>query len=206
VNSRKTGIFAHLYKEVNKMNRLKNVALLLAALGMGILGSSLTVMVMADETTINACINPGNGTIYRVAANQACGPNQERLVWNITGPVGPTGPQGPQGPAGLGGFTSVNLGAAALNSSDLRYRNLAGFFLSDAHLSGANLTNAIMTGATYDPANPQREPLSTTIRSVRTTLTPTATAILAVDMKCLSLRHRAMNKNAMQDPTLQPRT
>jgi hypothetical protein len=37
------------------MNRLKNVLLLLAALAMGILGSSLTAVVMADgETTIYA--------------------------------------------------------------------------------------------------------------------------------------------------------
>lgn len=56
---------------------------MLAALAMGVLGSSLTAFVRADETTIYACTNPGNGTFYRVAETQACGPNQQRLSWNI---------------------------------------------------------------------------------------------------------------------------
>jgi hypothetical protein len=82
------------------MNRLKNIGLLLAALAMGVLGSGITTIVRADETTIYACTNPGNGTFYRVTQNQACGPNQERMSWNIEGPAGPIGPAGPAGPAG----------------------------------------------------------------------------------------------------------
>lgn len=85
------------------MNRLKNVLLMLAALAMGMLGSSITSMVSAhggDTSRIHACLNPGNGTIYVVGANLSCGPNQTALDWNIQGPQGPQGAQGPQGPAG----------------------------------------------------------------------------------------------------------
>ena len=55
------------------MNRLKSIMLLLAALGMGMLGSGLTAMVSAhggDTTRIHACLNAGNGTIYVVDAHQ----------------------------------------------------------------------------------------------------------------------------------------
>src|SRR5688572_9869958 len=85
------------------MNRLKNIVLLLAALGMGILGSGLTAMVSAhggDTTRIHACLNAGNGTIYVVDAHQTCGQNQVALDWNIQGPQGPQGLQGIQGPPG----------------------------------------------------------------------------------------------------------
>jgi hypothetical protein len=88
------------------MNRLKNVLLMLCALGMGFMGASIATLVSASgEARIYACINPGNGTIYRVAANQACGQSQERLDWNIEGPQGSVGPQGAQGLQGPVGPT-----------------------------------------------------------------------------------------------------
>src|SRR5437588_5328676 len=85
------------------MNKTNLLAVAIVALVMGFVGAvaGAAVMVSADgDTTIYACTNPGNGTFYRVTANQACGPNQDRLVWNVTGPTGPVGPQGPTGPAG----------------------------------------------------------------------------------------------------------
>jgi hypothetical protein len=153
------------------MKRLKNVFMLLAALGMGILGSGLTAIVMADgETTITACTNPGNGTFYHVASNQACGPNQQRLSWNIQGPVGPagpaglvgsTGPAGPvgpvgaQGPQGLIGLTGAQgpagpqgpQGPAGPAGPAGAGANLSGANLNAADLSGANLAGANLSGA-----------------------------------------------------------
>lgn len=100
------------------MRHLKTCTLLVCALVMGFVGSNAVAMVSAqsgDDTTIHACLNPGNGTIYVVAPAEACGPNQVALVWNIQGPPGPAGavgadgamglpgPAGPQGPAGADG-------------------------------------------------------------------------------------------------------
>jgi hypothetical protein len=132
-----------------EMNRLKNVFLMLCALGMGFVGSSVATLVSADGgTIIHACLNPGNGTIYVVPPNQACGQNQTALDWNIQGPQGP---QGVQGPEGLGGFISTNLSNANLDSADLRYRNLASFNLYFANLTSAtyNLVPPTVTGVVY---------------------------------------------------------
>ena len=85
------------------MKGLQNVTLLVLALLMGLVGSGVASMVSAhggDTTRIHACLNPGNGTIYVVGANQSCGPNQTALDWNIQGPQGLQGEQGPQGPQG----------------------------------------------------------------------------------------------------------
>jgi Pentapeptide repeats (8 copies) len=140
------------------MNRLKNIAILLAALAMGILGSSLTSIVKADETTINACVNSGNGTFYKVAANTACGPNQDRLTWNITGPQGPAGPAGPTGPAGPAASFGTNLSSQDLRGLDLSFRFLVGANMSSAvlrltNLSGSDLRNASLLNADLVDAN-----------------------------------------------------
>src|SRR6476646_6397322 len=71
-----------------QMNGLKNLALGACAMLMVFLGSGAASMVSAhggDSTLIHSCLNPGNGTIYVVGPNQACGPNQTALDWNIQG-------------------------------------------------------------------------------------------------------------------------
>jgi hypothetical protein len=54
---------------------------------------------------LEACINPGNGGMRLVAADEACHNNETRVSWNVTGPPGPVGPIGPTGPTGATGAT-----------------------------------------------------------------------------------------------------
>jgi hypothetical protein len=55
------------------------------------------------SSTLEACINPGNGGMRLVDAGVACHQNETRVQWNVTGPQGPQGPQGPAGPQGATG-------------------------------------------------------------------------------------------------------
>src|SRR5687767_10032739 len=88
------------------MKGLKNNTLIICAMLAGLLGSSAIGLVSAhggDTTRVHACLNPGSGTIFVVGPNEACGPNQTALDWNIQGPVGPIGATGPAGAIGATG-------------------------------------------------------------------------------------------------------
>src|SRR5687767_487904 len=88
------------------MKGLKNYTLITCAMLAGLLSSSAIGLVSAhggDTTKVHACLNPGSGTIFVVGPNEACGPNQITLDWNIQGPVGPIGATGPAGAIGATG-------------------------------------------------------------------------------------------------------
>jgi len=90
------------------MNRSNICVVAIVALVMGFVGAGLATLASAhggDTNLIHACLNPGNGTIYVVGANQSCSQNQTPLDWNIQGPQGLPGPQGPAGPQGPVGAT-----------------------------------------------------------------------------------------------------
>ena len=66
----------------------------------------LTASAPPPPSTLEACVNPGNGNMRLVAPSTACHNNETRVSWNVegaAGPAGPTGPTGPQGPAGEDG-------------------------------------------------------------------------------------------------------
>src|SRR6185295_4814621 len=66
----------------------------------------IAMRAASDPTTLEACINPGNGMMRLVDSTTVCHNNESRVSWNITGPQGPQGdpgPAGPQGPAGPAG-------------------------------------------------------------------------------------------------------
>jgi hypothetical protein len=127
------------------MNRLRTIALLLAVLGASILGSGVTAMVSAhggDASMIHACLNPGNGTIYVVGANQACGPNQTALDWNIQGSAGPAGPVGPAGPIGPTGVANITIRPdTLLNQVVGDFRISTAFCLPGEKLTGGGATS-----------------------------------------------------------------
>lgn len=67
-----------------------------------------TALSSAHQATsvIQACENPGNGTLRVVADNTTgCHANETAVTWNVVGPQGPPGPQGDTGPQGLQGDT-----------------------------------------------------------------------------------------------------
>ena len=41
-----------------------------------------------SPSTLEACINPGNGMMRLVDSSTACHDNESRVSWNITGPAG----------------------------------------------------------------------------------------------------------------------
>src|SRR5262249_41122535 len=60
----------------------------------------VTASAPPPASTLEACINPGNGNMRLVGPGTACHTNETRVSWNVEGPVGPTGPTGPTGPQG----------------------------------------------------------------------------------------------------------
>jgi hypothetical protein len=57
----------------------------------------------AQSPIVHACVNPGNGNIRVVAANERCKSNERALQWNAAGAPGPAGPAGPTGSPGVKG-------------------------------------------------------------------------------------------------------
>lgn len=57
------------------------------------------------SSVIEACVNPGNGSLRLVGPGTPCHHNEARVSWNIKGPVGPAGPKGPTGSVGPVGPT-----------------------------------------------------------------------------------------------------
>jgi type VI protein secretion system component Hcp len=55
-----------------------------------------------DSQILNACTKE-NGQIRLVDESTKCGPNEEKISWNVEGPVGPMGAQGPAGKDGADG-------------------------------------------------------------------------------------------------------
>jgi Collagen triple helix repeat (20 copies) len=60
----------------------------------------MAMRAASGPTTLEACINPGNGMMRLVDSSTVCHSNESRVSRNITGPAGPQGPQGDTGPAG----------------------------------------------------------------------------------------------------------
>jgi len=54
----------------------------------------------STPTTLEACVNPGNGMMRLVDSSTACHSNETRVTWNIEGPQGPPGPKGDPGDPG----------------------------------------------------------------------------------------------------------
>jgi|SRR5579864_430092 len=62
--------------------------------------------IAAGGSTLDACVNGGNGMMRLVVSSADCHANETFVEWNITGPQGPPGPQGPQGPQGPAGSSA----------------------------------------------------------------------------------------------------
>jgi len=56
----------------------------------------------SSSSTLEACVNPGNGMMRLVDASTACHNNETRVTWNSEGPPGPKGDPGPPGPSSGG--------------------------------------------------------------------------------------------------------
>lgn len=54
----------------------------------------------SSPSTLEACVNPGNGMMRLVDSSTACHNNETRVTWNSEGPQGPPGPKGDQGDPG----------------------------------------------------------------------------------------------------------
>ncbi len=66
----------------------------------GVLAASIGWVSATADVIYNACVNNSSGTIFMVAAEEACKSNETRIEWNMAGPPGPQGVQGIQGEAG----------------------------------------------------------------------------------------------------------
>lgn len=85
-------------------SRARPVATAVAALVTGLaVGAGSIAVADGDDVIYHACVNNSSGTIKIVTATGACAGNEQRIVWNQTGPTGPAGPQGLPGPAGADG-------------------------------------------------------------------------------------------------------
>jgi len=60
----------------------------------------IAMRAASSPTTLEACVNPGNGMMRLVDSTTACHNNETRVTWNSEGPQGPPGPQGDPGPKG----------------------------------------------------------------------------------------------------------
>ena len=69
-----------------------------------------SLALAADPAVIEACVNPGNGSLRLVDASVVCHSNEIRVQWNVAGPAGPPGPTGATGPAGPAGADGVDAG------------------------------------------------------------------------------------------------
>ncbi len=134
------------------MQRLKTITLFACAMLMGYIGSRAAAVASAhggDATQIHACVNPGNGTIYMVAPDEACGPNQVALDWSIQGPAGPSGVLGFYDVEQDLGFISKGGGvsySAACNAGD--YVTGGGYWL-DQNYPGASVTQSRPNGQAW---------------------------------------------------------
>jgi len=63
-----------------------------------------------SPTTLEACVNPGNGMMRLVDSSTACHNNETRVTWNIEGPQGPPGDPGPKGDPGPQGPPGTSAG------------------------------------------------------------------------------------------------
>ena len=62
----------------------------------------IAMRAASSPTTLEACVNPGNGMMRLVDSSTPCHSNETRVTWNIEGPQGPPGDQGPPGPSSGG--------------------------------------------------------------------------------------------------------
>lgn len=56
--------------------------------------------IVGADGVIHGCFKSQNGQLRVVAEGEACGPSEQALAWNQTGPQGAQGPQGPEGDEG----------------------------------------------------------------------------------------------------------
>jgi hypothetical protein len=80
------------------------VALVVAASGGAYAAATVT------SPTMTACVHHAAGSLY---VARRCARGDQRLTWNVSGPVGPTGPQGATGLKGVQGPTGAQ-GATGL--------------------------------------------------------------------------------------------
>jgi type VI secretion system secreted protein Hcp len=57
----------------------------------------------SDGSQILYACKKDNGQLRLVDQNASCGPNEEKIFWNVEGPAGPMGAQGPAGKDGIDG-------------------------------------------------------------------------------------------------------
>jgi hypothetical protein len=66
----------------------------------------IAMRAASSPTTLEACVNPGNGMMRLVDSSAACHSNETRVTWNSEGPPGPQGDPGPKGDPGPPGPSS----------------------------------------------------------------------------------------------------
>jgi hypothetical protein len=79
----------------------------LAFLALALMAMPIALRAASIPGVLEACVNPGNGDMRLVDSSTACHNNEERITWNITGPIGPAGATGPVGPTGATGATGA---------------------------------------------------------------------------------------------------
>ena len=60
----------------------------------------IAMRAAGSPTTLEACVNPGNGMMRLVDSSTTCHSNETRVTWNSEGPQGPKGDPGDPGPPG----------------------------------------------------------------------------------------------------------
>jgi hypothetical protein len=89
---------------------------------------ALIPMVLAQGTTISACVNRSSGGIKIVASGASCPANSDLYTWNQAGPQGPAGPPGPQGSEGPQGPPGAGGASAAFSVQSPNEVNIPPFF------------------------------------------------------------------------------
>jgi hypothetical protein len=80
---------------------MKHKLFLIGALVALLLAVGITwTYAQSEVVTYNACVNNSSGTIHMVGADEPCGNNEERIVWNNQGPPGLKGDKGDKGDPG----------------------------------------------------------------------------------------------------------
>ena len=84
----------------------RGVIMALVLIGVALLVPPIARLAADEPTVLEACVNPGNGSLRLVQDGEACHQTETRVEWNVTGPAGPPGPQGSPGPPGPPGSSA----------------------------------------------------------------------------------------------------
>lgn len=93
------------HRQFDTVSRYRSVLVVVGVLLIGVVSIGMVAAngATGDDGVIHACVNPVNGQVQIVDADEDCQGNRVPIDWNREGPVGPRGETGPIGPQGVMG-------------------------------------------------------------------------------------------------------